>query len=127
MPPAKTEFTRAVRLVPMISCADVEAALSLYRDELGFTVSDTHVEDGRLIWCLAKAGATEVMFQHHPKQAARNGGVVLWVYVNDVDAIHARLIGKGYKVDAPDTEHGRRECEMTDRDGNPVILCQVLS
>jgi len=41
----------------MISCADVEAALSLYRDELGFTVSDTHVEDGRLIWCLAKAGA----------------------------------------------------------------------
>lgn len=116
-----------LRVVPMISCKDVEAALTFYRDELGFAVTDKCVEDGRLIWCWAKAGMTDVMLQYHPKQADRNGGLVIWVYVSDVDALHARLVSKGHKVSQPDTADGRRECEMADRDGNPIILCQVMS
>lgn len=119
--------TTALRLVPMISCTDVNAALTLYRDELGFVVTDKYEDNGRLVWCLAKAGTTDVMFQHHPQQATRNGGTVFWVYVNDVDTLRTHLVNKGYEVSQPETSGGRRECEMSDPDGNPVMLCQVKS
>ena len=33
---------------------------------------------------------------------------------------------KGYFVGKPETADGRRECELLDRDGNDLMLCQVM-
>ena len=121
------QLSQTLRVVSMISVADIEAALTLYRDELGFVVTNSFAEGGKLIWCQAKVGTTDIMFQRHPRAAAKNGGTMFYVYVTDVDSLREVLVAKGHTVGVPDTCDGRRECDMVDRDGNTVMLCQVLS
>jgi len=121
------QLSQTLRIVPMISSSDIEAALTLYRDELGFVVTNSFPKEGKLIWCQAKVGTTELMFQCHPRAAAKNGGTVFYVYVTDVDSLREVLVAKGYTVGVPETCDGRRECDLVDRDGNTVMLCQVLS
>ncbi len=114
------------RMVPMLAFADVDKALGFYRDVLGFEVTDSYAEDGRMTWCSVRAGSTQAMFQRHPEQARKNGGPVFWIYVDDVDEIHGTLKAAGWRVGHPHTAHGRREFETVDTESNPLMFCQLL-
>lgn len=124
--PIEASTSTTQRVVPMLAVADIEAAMLLYRDLLGFSITDEFTEDGPLVWCMARAGSTEVMFQRHPRQAEKNGGTVFWIYVSHVDALREQLVAEGYSVSMPETADGRRECELLDRDGNAIMLCQLV-
>jgi predicted enzyme related to lactoylglutathione lyase len=110
----------------MLAFADVEKAIEFYRDVFGFEVTESYIEDGRMVWCSVKAGQTEAMFQYHPRQAEKNGGTVFWLYTNDVDGFHARLKAMGWLVGEPETASGRREFETVDTESHPLMVCQVL-
>jgi catechol 2,3-dioxygenase-like lactoylglutathione lyase family enzyme len=117
---------RLLRMIPMLASTDVEAALAIYRDVLGFHVTGKFEEGGRLIWCMAEAGESRVMFQYHPRQAARNGGTVFYLYTDDIQALREKVMGAGQIVGEIGEEDGRKECELRDPDGNIVMFCEIV-
>ena len=125
--PIQAPTSTTQRLVPMLAVSDIEKAMLLYRDLLGFTITDKFAKDGSLIWCMARAGSSEVMFQRHARQAEKNGGTVFWIYVSEIDGVREQLVAEGYSVTMPETADGRRECEFVDRDDNLIMLCQIVN
>ncbi len=114
------------RMVPMLAFQDIEKALGFYRDLLGFELTNSHTEDGRIVWCSVRAGRTEAMFQRHASQARKNGGPVFWLYTDDVEGVRDRLAAAGWQVGEMVTADGRRECETVDTESNPIMICQLL-
>ena len=54
--PTDAPASTTQRLIVMLAVSDIEAALKLYRDELGFSVTERFAKDGVIVWCKAKAG-----------------------------------------------------------------------
>ena len=64
-----------------------------------------------------------------PDWKAKAGGLGSWVgvLVDDVDAVHDRLVGAGVELDPPRTrDHGVREITVTDPEGHRWGLVQRL-
>jgi uncharacterized glyoxalase superfamily protein PhnB len=116
------------RVTPMIAVSNIEQALKLYSDLLGAQVTNRHEENGQLVWCSVQAGDTNLMFQRHPGQAQKNGGTVFYFYTDNIEALHHSLQSAGYSVTDVEAEPGgRKECEMTDVDGNILMFAQNVN
>jgi catechol 2,3-dioxygenase-like lactoylglutathione lyase family enzyme len=103
---------------------DVAAALDYYRDRLGFEghaweVNPTH-------YGYASRGGCHVHFCHAGVAPPKPNHVAfppdmfdLYVYVDDVDALHEELAGRGAEIlNVPvNTEYGLREIRVRDPHG----------
>lgn len=91
-----------------------------YRSVLGLTVLVRVVDDG---YALLAAGDTRlaIIAREEPGEASRRWS--LGFEVVDLAAVHARLIGAGADVTAPQVNpEGFRELTVTDPDGNRLRL-----
>ena len=103
---------------------DVAAALDYYRDKLGF---ESHAYDANPThYGFASRGGCHVHFCHinggrpKPNHATFPPDMFdLYVYVDDVDALHEELAGRGAEImNSPvNTEYGLREIRVRDPDG----------
>lgn len=99
----------------MIHVPDVRSTAAWYRD-LGFTLERTHEEDGLMSWALLSFGTTELMLNEggQPSGAHRRE-VDLYVHVERVDELHARLKDRVEVVEPPyDAIYGMREFIIRD-------------
>jgi len=103
---------------------DVAASLEYYRDQLGFEgktweVNPTH-------YGYAERGGCHVHFCHVDGARPKPNHVAfppdmfdLYVYVDDVEALHEELAGPGADILSPpvNTEYGLREIRVADPNG----------
>ncbi|MFP5246118.1 MAG: VOC family protein [Thermoanaerobaculia bacterium] len=103
------------KVVPMIHVPDVRAAAEWYRG-IGFTIERTHSDDDEMSWALLTFGSTEIMFNEGGRASdAHRREVDLYVYVDDVDALHERLRGTVEVVhELYDAIYGMREFIIRD-------------
>jgi predicted enzyme related to lactoylglutathione lyase len=105
----------------IISVADRERSLALYRDVLGLAEK---YGQGDMVMLAVPGGDVEVLLHQRPPTAGRFGVAVSFA-VDDVDATTAAAEKAGASVvDAPaDQPWGERQSVLTDPDGH--VLCLV--
>ena len=105
-----------IRAVPMIHVLDVRATAEWYSSVLGFRVVDLAEPDGEGVWAMLSFGDSFVMFSEGGKpSSAHRREVDLYVYVDDVDALHARIKDRvEIFEDLHDTFYGMREFIIRD-------------
>jgi catechol 2,3-dioxygenase-like lactoylglutathione lyase family enzyme len=114
---------RGLRRV-IVSVADLEPALGLYRDALGF--AENYRSDD--IVSLGAAGGLELMLHRRPPTPGLAGVAVSYL-VDDVDAVTAAAAKAGAQViDVPaDQPWHERQAVLTDLDGHVFCLVAPIS
>ena len=113
---------------PIITTADLGAALGFYRDLLGATVSyEFPGPDGELGYVGLELGTAHLGIGRDPAQASGpTPRFSLWVYAKDCDAAVAGLRAAGVTIieEPADQPWGERVARVLDPDGNLVLIGQ---
>ena len=113
---------------------DVQIAGEFYRDKLGFEV--TYFDKNPSHYAYANRGEMWVHFARFADVGPAPNSVAVppdmfdaYVYVDDVDALHAELAGRGAEIIGvvTDTEYGCREFRVRDPHGYILAFGKVLS
>ena len=134
-----------VGLVPMLAVPDVDAAVAWYR-AVGFELTGSNGEPGRLDWAEVVLGTARVMFAS-PGDAWRGGtsGLSLWLYTTRIDELYAdlkrrqldrsRAVLAGTEPETPEirfradlytTHYGMREFAIEDPYGVDLTFAQPV-
>jgi MerR family transcriptional regulator, thiopeptide resistance regulator len=119
---------RIQRLIPTLVYADIPAAHDFLVDAFGFTSGGVHrAPDGNAVHGEVRAGdlviwlhrvVPELKLESPRSLPAVSSGLV--VYVDDIDAHHARARSKGAEIDGEpkDMPYGQREYAARDLEGH---------
>jgi catechol 2,3-dioxygenase-like lactoylglutathione lyase family enzyme len=141
--------------VPYLRVRDVARSLTFYVERLGFEIADRADEEGGPYWVRLRRDGVSIMVSNRPSRfldfaeheqghfhehedgelehfhgidAVHDGSLnfVMFIYVEDVDALHAELLGRGLDaLDAPqDKFYGVREFLVRDPDGYYYAFAQ---
>lgn len=107
----------------IVSVAEIDRALGLYRDALGFAEK---YRAGEAVMLGVPDGDLEVLLHQRPPTPGL-AGVAASYLVDDVDAVAAAAESAGARlVDAPaDQPWGERQAVLTDPDGH--VFCLVAA
>src|SRR4051812_4582393 len=116
--------TEISSIAPFFIVRDVPAALSFYRDRLGFDVTFQGPE-GDIFFGIVRRGGAMIMFKAvgiDPLPNYKREPGARWdayVYVPDPDALAAEFASRNVQFDKPlqDTHDGLRGFELEDADG----------
>lgn len=119
--------TVAGKVMPIIAVGSVDTARDFYVNTLGFThMMGVVGKDGGLDFCSVVLGDAQVMFTRGRPAAANAAAgpqaVEIYLEVEDVDALHARLQKKGVRIVDPLTLQwwGDRTFKVQDPNGYVV-------
>ena len=117
MSDAPTSFTG---LTPCLKTNDVRQTVDFYVGVLGFTVDTIH-PSGKPTLCILDHDSVHLAFVTNPQnwyQEPRLAGQ-LWIGVDDLMALHARVVEKGIAIEwGPEVySYGRREFAIRDNNG----------
>jgi lactoylglutathione lyase len=122
----------ATRVMPMLSVADMAAALRFYRDTLGGQQIYQFPEAGEPVFLTLRFGDTELgiglltdaPMHGRPQRPATGHRVELCINVANADEAVAALDAIGAKTVTPpvDLPWGERSAYVEDPDGNLVML-----
>ena len=113
---------------------DVQVAGDYYQDKLGFEV--TYFDKNPSHYAYANRGEVWMHFACFADAGPEPNSVAVppdmfdaYVYVDDVDALHAELAERGAEIIGvvTDTEYGCREFRVRDPDGYILAFGKVLS
>jgi lactoylglutathione lyase len=123
-----------LRAFPVVYASDVQA-VAVFWERLGFRRHVQLPPDGEPGYVgLARDGGGELAVTHRQWAADRYGlsagggpRFEMYVYVDDLDALLARLVEAAVPVlrGAEDMPWGERIATIADPEGNPVALCQA--
>lgn len=115
--------------VAMFTVADQDAALSFYRDTLGWEVRGdvSFGEDGSMRWLEVAPPGSHARLALNPPMGGEPGNGGIGIEVADVDAEHARLREAGVAdMDEPHEMPGAPKLFMLrDPDGNHIAVVQA--
>ena len=115
-------------IFPIITTSKLGAALTFYRDLLGATVTfEFPGPDGEPGYVGLELGGAHLGIGRDPTAtAAPSPRFSLWAYAEDVDAAVARLRTAGVTIvqEPTDQPWGERVAQVTDPDGNVVLIGQ---
>jgi catechol 2,3-dioxygenase-like lactoylglutathione lyase family enzyme len=102
---------------------DYDAAVAFYRDTLGFEQVGgwDRSPDDKGILLAAASGIIELLQLPEAATYVEPAGIGLYIEVDDVDMLHARLGGLSM-LRPQDTSWGHRQLLVTDPDGVPVTF-----
>lgn len=122
-----------MQFIPLFKVSDMRAAIRHYTGVLDFVMTwpedtpDSPVVD---------LGHEQMELQITTHESERLFGSVVYIYVDDVDALFAKFKSRGlnnsHKPNSPvhqgpvDQTWGRREFYITDADGNTLRYCQLI-
>jgi catechol 2,3-dioxygenase-like lactoylglutathione lyase family enzyme len=117
-------------ITPLLNVEDVQRSLDFYTSALGFELGNRWESEGKLMWARIKAGPVELMLNgrgagEDARRRARPGhhDVVLYIGVDDVVPLHARLLADGLAPgEIHDEEYGLRQFSLRDPDGYELAL-----
>jgi catechol 2,3-dioxygenase-like lactoylglutathione lyase family enzyme len=115
-------------IAPFFILKNVPAALSFYRDRLGFDITFQGPEPDDIFFGIVERGAAMIMFKDVGIDPVPNytrdvkQGIARWdayLYVPDPDALAAEFLSRDVEFSVPlkDTDDGLRGFELKDADG----------
>lgn len=116
--------------IPVLYVSNAAQAEEFYCTRLGFRLDFAHrFDDAKPDPCYM--GLTRDEAWLHVSSFSGDGvpGSVVYLLVDDVDALHAELVAKGVTIDAGhpiDQDWGNREMYLSDPDGNRIRFTQEL-
>jgi catechol 2,3-dioxygenase-like lactoylglutathione lyase family enzyme len=113
--------------IPVLRVSSVVPAEEFYCRRLGFDRRFAYrADDSRPDPCYMGLEREGVWLHVSSFPGDGPAGVVVFLPVEDVDALHAELVGKGVRVDAGpvDQTWGNREMYVKDPDGNSIRFTQ---
>ena len=123
-----------MKLFPMLSCADLERSLALYRDLLGGVESYRFPPEGEPGYIALDIGDAHIglgsmagpPIHGRPQRPATGHRIELCVYVTDVDATYGEAGERGFEqvVEPADMPWGERVAWIADPDGNLLMLAR---
>ena len=123
-----------MKLFPMLSCADLERSLALYRDLLGGVESYRFPPEGEPGYIALDIGDGHIglgsmagpPIHGRPQRPAIGHRIELCVYVTDVDATYGEAGERGFEqvVEPADMPCGERVAWIADRDVNLLMLAR---
>ena len=126
-------YISRMKIIPLFKVSDMKAAIQHYTEVLDFVLTwpeDTPESP------VVDLGHEELELQITTHESERLFGSVVYIRVDDVDALFAKFIGRGLytsgKPNSPvhqspvDQTWGRREFYVTDADGNTLRFCQDI-
>ena len=122
---AKADITG---IAPFFIVKSVPAALSFYRDRLGFEITFQGPEENDIFFGIVRRGAAMIMFKAVGVQPMPNytrdiqQGIARWdayLDVPDPDTLATEFLSRGVQFSVPleDTDDGLRGFELKDADG----------
>jgi len=125
------------QLTPVLVVDRVEPGLAFWVDRLGFKkVHEIPGPDGKLVFGSVEREGVEIMYQtrasvleDHPGMAAELNGrsIVLFITVDDVDAVESALAGAPIVKPKHQTFYGSTEIYVREPGGNTVGFAQMSS
>ena len=114
--------------VPVLSCRNIERAIVFYQQALQFVVVNQRRDDNGVQWAHLQHADTSLMLEAAPDKMAQQAGCSrLYLFCDDVDALHHYLGAKGYTVgDIRETDYFLREFNLADTEGHRLTLGQVI-
>ena len=114
-------------LFPIVTTADLDAALGFYRDLLdGEVTYEFRGPDGEVGYVGMNLGASHLGIGRDPAFTKPSGqrAISLWVYTEDCDQAIERLRTAGVTVteEPVDQPWGERVARVLDPDGNEVVV-----
>lgn len=125
-------------IAPLFIVRDVPAALSFYRDQLGFAITLQGPEVDDIFFGIVQRGAAMIMFKDVGVEPVPNytrdiqKGIARWdayLHVPDPDALAAEFASRNVVFFQPlsDTEDGLRGFELKDADGYVLFFGRARS
>jgi len=125
-------------IAPLFIVRDVPAALSFYRDQLGFAITFQGPEVDDIFFGIVQRGAAMIMFKDVGVEPVPNytrdiqKGIARWdayLHVPDPDALAAEFASRNVVFFQPlsDTEDGLRGFELKDADGYVLFFGRARS
>jgi uncharacterized glyoxalase superfamily protein PhnB len=116
-------------IFPILTTADLRAALGFYRDLLGADVTYEYPgPDGQPGYVALELGGAHLGIGRDPGMTAESSPrFSLWVYADDCDAAVERLRAAGVTIveEPADQPWGERLARVLDPDGNAVLIGQA--
>jgi predicted enzyme related to lactoylglutathione lyase len=122
-----------LRSEPMLAVRNVKASVVFYKSLLGCR-NDHDIDeydrllDGENVILTLHAGSADEHGMRAPAEGTAGAGVLIWIYVSDLDAVHARA--KSLKATIAVAPHvnpraGWRELTLEDPDGYRIGLIEA--
>lgn len=123
------------RLIPMLNVSNIDASLDFYREALGFDVVSPRELVGEWRWATIRSGDVELMLSETGSapglrmtvdpHADTGWPAIFYFYPDDVSALFAEVIRKGYKSTPLEVTHyGMLEFSLQDPDGHTLSFGQ---
>lgn len=130
-PPPLTE-TKMKKLTPVLYVEAIEPVLSFWEDRLGFERTIEVPQDDRLGFVAFTKDGVEIMYQTRASIAADvpqlsetpMGGALLFIEVDDIDAVEAALEGVEHVHPRRTTFYGATEIIVREPGGNAVTFAE---
>ena len=115
--------------VPVLNCSDVEQSLLFYQQALQFVVLNKRHGERGLEWVHMQSGDTWLMLEQGQDEEAGAGRCMsrLYLYTDDVAAMHHYLTAKGYHVGDMTKTAYMEEFDLHDPDGHKLTIGARLS
>ena len=109
------------QIMPAMPHRDVRRGIAHYHDVLGFTINYAQDDLG-----VMDRDSVRVLIVPRNDHGVGVGGC--YVYVRDIDQLHAELVGKGAKVEGTPVSHpwGLRDFRVRDGEGNEITFGQTF-
>ena len=114
-------------VIPSLYVPDLDAALRFYTQTLGFTKTGAYEKDGETYWAEVARGEARLWFFSNalddiPKPTFSG---LIYVFVDDVDALAKQLSGQAYFEWGPETQpYGLRELGIKDLNGYYLVFAK---
>ena len=105
------------QIVPLLNVADMQRSLRFYVEQLGFKMTNTWIDDGKLRWCWLQLDQAAVMLQEHAHPEKAGIGVTFNFVCDDALAFYHAFLAKGVAVKRPFVGNGMWVTDLVDPDG----------
>jgi len=119
---------RLLGSVPVLNCSDVERSLNFYQQALQFVVLNKRTGERGLEWVYLQSGDTLLMLEKSSSHRNFKSESLnrLYLYTDDVSAMHHYLMAKGYQVSPISRTVYMKEFDLHDPDGQRLTLGQQI-
>jgi catechol 2,3-dioxygenase-like lactoylglutathione lyase family enzyme len=109
--------------------SDVDASIAFYRDKAGFNIDHDHKvsDDLRFVQVTPPGSACSICFGVGITEMEPGSASNMQVVVDDADAAHADLKGRGVEVSDVDDQPWGRFVYFKDPDGNPWAVQEIVT
>lgn len=122
---ATSDPVRLNSFAAVFPVADVGRSLTYYLDQLGF---HEYFRMPDLSYAIVELDAVSIHLMLARDNRAALGQSIIYVFADDVDALHEQLQERGCPIEVPpeDFFYGMREMSVRDPDGNRITFGQEV-